>query len=311
MEIPAEIDALITEDNFLNLGEGALKLLVIFILTLVLLRVIKFAIGRWKARLALRRSSAHPDETDLEKEKRLDTITSLIKKGLNITVLVLALLVALQTFGVSIGPLLASAGVLGLAVGFGAQNLVQDVISGFFLLFEDQVRQGDVAIINGQGGLVEQINFRTIVLRDLSGVVHYFRNGSITTVANMTKGWSAMVFDVGVAYKEDLDKVTRVMEETFTRLKAIEEFGCHIIEDIEIFGLDKFGDSALVIKARIKTAPLQQWTVGRMYRKMLKESFDQENIEIPFPHRSIYFGEESKPFNIRSQNETEMGPGKL
>lgn len=298
MEIPVEFGKYLTQEYLLKFGLGALKLLLVFVLTLVLLRAVKFVIDRWKFNLSAKRDSSHPEETDLEKEKRLDTITNLVRKGLNIVIIVVACLIALQTVGVAIGPLLASAGVLGLAIGFGAQNLVQDVISGFFILFEDQIRKGDVAVINGQGGLVEQINFRTVVLRDLSGVVHFFRNGSINTVANMTKGWSAMVFDIGVAYKEDINKVTRVMEETFAALRENEEHRPNIIEDIEIFGLDQFGDSALVIKARIKTAPLQQWSVGRMYRKMLKESFDRENIEIPFPHRSIYFGEASAPFNV-------------
>ncbi len=292
-----------TEDFLLTIASSAMQLVLVFILAVVLLRVVKFVIDRWKERLTAKRSAAHPDETDMEKEKRLETITNLVKKGLNILVICVAILVGLQTVGVSIGPLLASAGVLGLAVGFGAQNMVQDVISGFFLLFEDQVREGDVAVINGQGGLVEQINFRTIVLRDMSGTVHYFRNGSINTVANMTKGWSAMVFEIGVAYKEDLNKVMDVMKQSFDKLRSNDEFGQKILEDIEIFGLDSFGDSALVIKARIKTTPLEQWAVGREYRKIIKEDFDRENIEIPFPHQSIYFGEASAPFNVSINKE--------
>jgi len=305
VEFPEDLKEYMTQEFLVSVALSALKLVVVLILAIVLLRVVKFVIDRWKSRLTLKRSAAHPDETDLEKEKRLETITNLVRKGLNILVISMAILVGLQTVGVSIGPLLASAGVLGLAIGFGAQNIVQDVISGFFLLFEDQVREGDVAVINGQGGTVEQINFRTIVLRDMAGTVHYFRNGSINTVANMTKGWSAMVFEIGVAYKEDLNKVMEVMKESFKKLKNNDQFAPNILEDIEIFGLDSFGDSALVIKARIKTSPLQQWAIGRAYRQIIKEDFDRENIEIPFPHQSIYFGDASAPFNVNI-NQTEQ-----
>lgn len=305
MEIPAELERYVTQEYLIAFGIGLAKVIAIFVLTLILLKVVKFSIERWQNRLSAKRDGAS-QETDHEKEKRLKTITSLINKGLNILVISLGILVALQTVGVSIGPILASAGVLGLAIGFGAQNLVKDIISGFFILFEDQVREGDVAVINGQGGLVERINFRTIVLRALDGSVHYFPNGSITTVSNMTKGWSAMVFDIGVAYKEDLNKVMEVMKESFQQLRSNAEFGHKILdEEMEIFGLDQFGDSALVVKARIKTTPLDQWSIGREYRKILKENFDREKIEIPFPHRSIYFGEASAPFEVASQNSKE------
>lgn len=181
-------------------------------------------------------------------------------------------------------------------MGFGAQNLVKDVISGFFMILENQVRVGDVAIVNGTGGLVEQINFRTIVLRDLSGVVHIFPNGSVNTLANMTREWSAYVLDIGVAYKENVDRVMDVMRAVGAELRADEKYGALMIEDIEISGVDKFDDSAVVIRARLKTLPIKQWEVGREYRRRLKHAFDREGIEIPFPHRSIYFGEASKPF---------------
>ena len=157
-------------------------------------------------------------------------------------------------------------------------------------------------MINGTAGTIEAINFRTIVLRDMSGTVHFFPNGSINTVANMTKDWSAIVLDIGVAYKEDLNKVMEVMKRTFGRLKENNEMAAHLLdEEMEVFGLNEFGDSALVIKSRIKTRPLQQWGIGREYRKLLKEEFDKENIEIPFPHQSIYFGEASAPFLIKSE----------
>ncbi|HYX07835.1 MAG TPA: mechanosensitive ion channel family protein, partial [Bacteroidales bacterium] len=190
------------------------------------------------------------------------------------------------------------AGILGLAVGFGAQELVRDFISGFFILLENQIRAGDVAIINGTGGLVEKIELRTTSLRDFSGTVHVFQNGKINSLSNMTKEWSAIVFDMGVAYKEDVDHVMKVMKEVGDEMKSSEEYGPNILEPIEIFGVDQFADSAVVIKARLKTKPIQQWTIGREYRRRLKIAFDREGIEIPFPHTTLYWGEEIKPLQV-------------
>jgi small conductance mechanosensitive channel len=212
----------------------------------------------------------------------------------------------LKKINIEIGPVLAGAGIVGLAVGFGAQELVRDFITGFFILLENQIRTGDVAIINGTGGVVEKIELRTITLRDLSGVVHIFQNGKINAVSNMTKGWSAMVFDIGVAYKEDLNKVMKIMKEVADEMQKDPEFSSRILEPMEIFGLDEFGDSALVVKGRIKTRPIEQWSVGREYRKRLKEAFDENHIEIPFPHRTIYWGEEIDPLKLTMEKAEEL-----
>ncbi len=165
-------------------------------------------------------------------------------------------------------------------------------------MLEDQVRVGDVAIVNGTGGLVEAITFRTIVLRDLAGVVHVFPNGTIITLSNMTKVWSGYVIDMGVAYKEDTDHVVAVMRRVAEEMREDPDFRDRILEPIEIFGVDDFADSAVVIKARLKTQPIQQWNVGREYRRRLKKAFDTDGIEIPFPHRSVYVGEATKPFQV-------------
>jgi small-conductance mechanosensitive channel len=238
-------------------------------------------------------------EPPSESAKRVRTLTRLVRQGSLLVLWIAVGLVILPEFGVNIGPLLAGAGIAGLAVGFGAQNLVRDVISGFFLILEDQVRVGDVAVVNGTGGLVEQINFRTLVLRDLAGVVHIFPNGSINTLSNMTHDWSAYVFDIGVAYKENTDRVIELLHEICGKMRQDEKFGPCIIEDAEIFGVDKFGDSAVVIKGRIKTKPIRQWMVGREFLRRVKIAFDENGIEIPFPHRTVYFGEASSPFDLR------------
>jgi len=230
--------------------------------------------------------------------KRVTTLTGLLRTLALVTIWAAVAIIALDQIGLDITPILAGAGIAGLAVGFGAQNLVRDVISGFFLVLENQVRVGDVAVVNGMGGLVESITFRTIVLRDLAGVVHVFPHGTVNTLANMTMGWSAYVLDVGVAYKEDTDHVVEVMKRVAEEVRRDSAYGSLILEPIEIFGVDKFGESEVTIKARLKTLPLQQWSVGREYRRRLKKAFDGEGIEIPFPHRSIYMGEASKPLQV-------------
>ncbi len=238
------------------------------------------------------------DEERTANEKRIKTLIGLIRTiGLTL-IWVIAVVMCLEQMGLDIAPILAGAGIVGLAVGFGAQNLVRDVINGFFMILENQVRVGDVAIVNGTGGLVEAISFRTITLRDLSGIVHIFPNGTVSTLANMTKNWSAYVMDIGVAYKEDTDRVTEVMRAVGTDMQQNELWRKKILEPIEILGVDAFGESEVTIKARIKTHPIEQWSVGREYRRRLKKAFDREKIEIPFPHRTLYMGEASLPFSL-------------
>lgn len=271
-------------------------LLILFVAWLSLLVAGKVLV-RVEKRMVRRREAAGEQATEVA--KRVDTLFRLVRQGIRIAVYLIVLLVILKEVGVDIAPILAGAGILGLAVGFGAQNLVRDVISGFFFILENQVRVGDVAVINGTGGLVEEINFRTIVLRDLSGVVHVYPNGTVTTLSNMTRTWSAYVFEVGVAYKENTDRVSEVIREVCSEMREDETYGPLILEEAEIFGVDKLGDSAVVIKGRIKTEPIKQWMVGREFLRRIKLAFDERDIEIPFPHRSVYFGEASKPFDLR------------
>ncbi|MEE9235691.1 MAG: mechanosensitive ion channel family protein [Candidatus Acidoferrales bacterium] len=234
-----------------------------------------------------------------EQHKRATTITRLLRMLTTVVVMSIAVLIVLREVGVDITPILTGAGIAGLAFGFGAQHLVRDVISGFFLIVEDQVRVGDVAIINGTGGLVEAIGLRTIVLRDLAGIVHVFPNGTINTLANLTKDYSFYVLDVGVAYKENVDHVIQVLKEIGEELVSDPDWKEQILGPLEVFGVDAFAESAVVIKARIKTAPIQQWNVGRELLRRIKNTFDAKGIEIPYPHVSVYFGEASKPFAVQ------------
>jgi small-conductance mechanosensitive channel len=271
-------------------------LLIAIILFIVALKIVRFFIRRVEKVMVNRNQQTNPDQAD-ETEKRIRTLMNIVYGITRIILWAVLIMIVLQKFGVNIAPILASAGIVGLAVGFGAQELVRDFISGFFMILENQIRTGDVAIINGTGGLVEKIELRTVTLRDISGVVHIFQNGKISSLSNMTKDWSAMAFDIGVAYKENIPQVINVMKEVGDELAKDPDFSDKILEPIEIFGLDQFGDSALVIKARLKTRPALQWEVGREYRKRLKAAFDEKNIEIPFPHTTLYWGDDQKPIN--------------
>ena len=198
----------------------------------------------------------------------------------------IVVLIVLSQFGINVGPILAGAGVFGLAAGFGAQHLVRDLVSGFFLLLENQIRVGDTAIINGTTGLVEAVTFRTVVLRDQAGVVHVFPNGTINTLANATMDWSAYVIDVAVAYKEDTDRVTAIMGRVADEMRSEAEYHRLMLEPIEIFGVDNFSEASFTIKARFKTQPSHQLTIGREYRRRLKKAFDAEGVEMPAPARA-------------------------
>ena len=204
-------------------------------------------------------------------------------------IIVVAAITILSEIGVDIAPLLASAGVLGLAIGFGAQALVQDIITGAFILWEETMDVGDVVNVgNGHGGLVEEIGVRTVRLRDLSGSVHTIPYSSVTSVINMTKDFSYALMDIGVAYKENVDHVVEVIKDVAKIQREDPEFASLIMDEIEVLGLDSFGDSAVVIKVRIKTFPIKQWSVARDYRKRLKARFDEVGIEIPYPHRTLF-----------------------
>ncbi len=293
-------DLLLTgRDWIVNDLPGVLLVVVLF---LVVFNIVRLSIRKLEQSLINRADNKESVDTD-EAAKRINTLTGITHGFVRVLLWILFLMLLLQNVGINIGPLLASVGIISLAVGFGAQELVRDYISGFFMLLENQVRVGDVAILNGTGGLVERIELRTTSLRDFSGIVHVFQNGKINSLSNMTKEWSAMVFDIGVAYKEDVGKVMEIMKQVGEELSEDPDFKDLILPPVEVFGLDEFADSALVIKARIKTKPIQQWTVGREYRKRLKAAFDQNNIEIPFPHRTVYWGEEINSLKVESNNQ--------
>jgi small conductance mechanosensitive channel len=180
--------------------------------------------------------------------------------------------------------------VIGLAIGFGSQKLVQDIITGMFVLFSDTMRVGDVVEVGGRAGVVEAVTIRTVVLRDYGGNVHTIPYSAIDTVTNLTKEFSYAVFDIGVGYRENVDEVMQVLRDLGAEMRQDPYFRRLILEPLEVAGVDRFADSAVVIKARFKTRPLRQWEVAREFNRRIKNRFDELRIEIPFPHQTLYFG---------------------
>ncbi len=260
-----------------SFGHGILVLLII-VMAYALVRVTSLLVRRFEYEMTL---GVGLDA--LERAKRARTLGSVVRNVVTALVIGVAVLMVLQQFGLDISPVLTGAGIVGLAVGFGAQSLVRDIISGFFLILENQVRVGDVAAINGTAGLVESINLRTIVLRDIEGTVHVFPNGSINTLANKTKDFSYYVVDLAVSYYDDTDRLAAVLREVGADLQADAVFGPSILAPLDILGVDEFGEWAVKMKIRIKTVPLKQWDVGRELRRRIVKAFTDQGFSVPFP----------------------------
>jgi len=264
------------------LATSGLRILLILVVMLIAMRVARV--------LSNRIFNFISGKSDPETKKRADTLNSVVRYALVVTIFGIAFVMVLGEFGVEIGPVLAAAGVVGLAVGFGAQSLVKDIINGFMILLDDQIRVGDVVSLDGDGGLVEKVNLRYIQLRNLSGNVIFIRCGNINRITNMTKEFAFALFDIGVAYRENVDDVIEVIKEVAEKLQKDSSLSSDILEPMEVLGVDKFSDSSVVIKARIKTKPIRQWAVMREYNRRLKLRFDELNIEIPFPHVTVWAG---------------------
>jgi small conductance mechanosensitive channel len=236
------------------------------------------------------------------------TLLALFRNAFLIAVMIVAAMLALSELGVNIGPLLAGAGVLGLAIGFGAQRLVQDIITGAFIQVENAMNEGDVVTVGGISGVVEKLTIRSVGLRDLSGVYHLIPFSSVDSVSNFMKGFAYHVAEIGVAYREKIPEVKELMQKAFDRLLETDH-RASILDPLEMHGVTAFGDSAVMVRARIKTAPGSQWAVGRAFNEIVKEVFDEAGIEIPFPHVTLYMGEDKQgnapPLRVRPQGDEE------
>ena len=258
------------------------------LITIALLLIIAIVI--WEITSAVVERYLSRGDGDVSARSR--TILPLLRTAMLVLLVTVVMMVTLSELGLDIGPLLAGAGVIGIAIGFGAQTLVKDIITGLFILVEDHISVGDVVKFGDHAGTVEKLTLRTIQLRDVGGTVHVVPFSAVTTIENMTKDFSRYVFNVGVAYREDTDHVVDVLRELGEELLQDERYKPFILEPLEILGVDSFGDNAVNIKARIKTVPVKQWSIGREFNRRIKIRFDELGIEIPFPHRTIYFGED-------------------
>jgi moderate conductance mechanosensitive channel len=291
VELPEELspDGLLTI-NWIALANGALRVFVALLVAWI---------AFWVLRLITRRieKSAEGGEGTVARarEQRVRTLVGLVRSIGVVVIIAITLLSILGILGHDIRPLLAGAGVVGLAVSFGSQSLVRDVITGMFILFENQFGIGDVIRIGDTSGVVERMTLRVVVLRDVQGVVHVIPNGEIKQVSNMTRSWSRAVLEIGVAYKENVDRVMEVMREVGKEMAEDEEWGPLLVEDVTVPGIESFGESGVNIRLMAKTLPLKQWDVARELRRRLKNRFDAEGIEIPFPHRTFYWGEGQMP----------------
>jgi len=211
----------------------------------------------------------------------------------------------LSEIGINIGPLLASAGVLGLAIGFGAQSMVKDIITGIFIQFENAINVSDVITVGGTTGTVEKLSVRSVSLRDGQGVFHIIPFSSVNMVSNFTRDFSYSVCEMGIAYRENVEDAKQAMHDAFDRLMEDPEIAESIIAPLEWFGITAFGDNAVVLRTRIKTIPGKQWAIGRAYNGHLKTVFDERNIEIPFPQQTIWLGEAKDGSTQRFRIEAE------
>ena len=258
------------------LGAG-LRIVLIVLVAYALRRALDLLIRRFEF------IAASPTGNDHERAKRAHTVGHVIDTTTSALIVGSAGVMILNELGVNVGPVLTGAGIAGLTIGFGAQTLVRDFLSGFFLILEDQVRVGDMAAINGIGGIVEQLNLRTIVLRDGKGTVHVIPNGAITSLANQSKEFSRYIIDLNIAYDEDPDRVAEIVRDVDREIRADPAFGAHMLGGVEILGITEFSDWSMLLKVQIETAPLKQWLVGREFRKRLRKALNRDGILVPYP----------------------------
>jgi len=267
-----------------NSVQGLIRIAIIVAVAMVVTRLLRSGLNRMETLLI--RATERTERIPGAAAMRIRTLMSVLWTISSVLLWFVVVLVAFSQVGLNIGPILAGAGVLGLAVGFGAQHLVRDLVSGFFILLENQIRVGDIAIINGVTGSVEGITFRTVVLRDQAGVVHVFPNGTITTLANATLDWSAYVLDVTLPYWVDTDRVVEIMRRVGAEMKAETEFAGAMLEPIEVLGVENFTETLVTIRARFKTLPGKQHLVGREFRRRLKYALPAHGIVISSPPAS-------------------------
>jgi small-conductance mechanosensitive channel len=296
METPL-LDALraIGVQEWVALGQGLLRIALIVAAAWIVTRGGNHMIRATLARLGR--------VTSQDRAERLETLGLAFHNMLGVVVSLVAGMLILDVLGISVAPILATAGVAGIAIGFGAQSLIKDYFNGFFLLVDDQLRQGDIVQIAGIGGAVEEVTLRYVRLRDYEGNVHFVPNGQIGTVTNRSRDFAFAVIDIGIAYRESVEEAIEAMRAVGREMRADQAFGPSILEDLEIAGVNEWAGSAIVIRCRFKVKAMQQWRVRRGFLQRLKAAFDAHGIEIPYPHLTVYAGKPKQgaapEFNVR------------
>nr|WP_157044662.1 mechanosensitive ion channel domain-containing protein [Roseobacter sp. GAI101] len=276
--------------------------------------ILTVAFGLWLALTSFVDYKLNPEFGGIP-SSRETTLLTLLRNAVTIALVILTLMFVLSEIGLDIGPLLASAGVLGLAIGFGAQKMVQDIITGVFIQFENVINVGDVITVGGTTGTVEKLSVRSVSLRDVQGVFHMIPFSTVDMVSNYMRGFAYTVTDMGIAYRENIEEAKQAMFDAFDRMVANEpDIAASIIGELEWFGVQSLGDSAVVLRTRIKTDPGKQWGIGRMFNGYLKVVFDERGIEIPFPQQTIWLGENkdgtTQPFKIEGPETKTSKPAK-
>ncbi|CAG9931608.1 mechanosensitive ion channel family protein [Candidatus Nitrotoga arctica] len=262
-----------------------IHVVVILLFAWLLFRISRKLIHTLRAHMGGRAATA-------ENIRRIDTLAHVSRYVISSLITLIASMMILSELGVSIAPILGAAGVAGIAVGFGAQSLIKDYFNGFFILLENQIHEGDVVEVSSKTGVVEKVTLRYILLRDFEGSVHFIPNGLITTVTNKSRGYAYAVIDVKIAYRESIDEAFDVMRKVGSEMRASADYAAKMVEDIDIAGVQDWADSAVVLRCRFKVIPLEQWGVRREFLRRLKEAFDARGIEIPYPHVTIYVGQD-------------------
>ncbi|NYS61208.1 mechanosensitive channel protein [Vreelandella salicampi] len=256
--------------------------------------ILIFALGAWLGLASLIEHKLNPETGYGEPSARAKTLLSLFRNALAIAMVTITGMIVLSEIGINIGPLIAGAGVLGLAIGFGAQKLVQDVITGIFIQVENAMNTGDVVTVGGITGTAEKLSIRSVGIRDLSGTFHLIPFSSVDTVSNYMREYGNHVGEYGIAYRESIDDAVDQLKLAFEDLKASEEHGHKLLDELTVAGVTALADSSVNIRVVIKSTPGDQWAVGRAYNRLVKLRFDEAGIEIPFPHTTLYFGEDKE-----------------
>ena len=292
--------------SFLNIFKDSYQIFInIFI-------IIFIAFFGWKTLSAIikKKLDSLENSKDEAQTQRINTLFRILRNFISIAILIIVIMLILSELGIEIGPLIAAAGVVGLAIGFGAQTLVKDIITGLFIILEGQITIGDIVEVAGHSGRVEAITIRTVRLRDVNGHLHVIPFSEVTTVKNITQDQDYHSFEIGVSYNEDVDHVIETIEKVGSDLQKDKDFKSKINGEIEVFGLDKFEDSSIIIKGRIPTVHKKQWIVKREFNRRVKLAFDKSGIEIPFPQTTIsYLSTKKKPIKKRVKKRKEFSAG--